>query len=55
MIIGWGLYVGLYAHSVNDLSSLYVFVDDEYLLFFGFLNNLDHHAQGSVGETIIVA
>lgn len=54
MIIGWGLYAGLYAHSVNDLPSRDIFIEEEYLLLDGFLNDFDQYTHGSVGEMIIV-
>jgi len=52
--IGDGCKAGLYAHGVNDLPSLYVFIEEQYFLLSGFLDDFDHYAHGPVRETIIV-
>lgn len=54
MIIGWGLRAGLYAHGVNDLSSLDVFIENQDLLLDGFLDDFDHHTHGPVREMVII-
>jgi hypothetical protein len=45
---------GLYAHGVNDLPSLDVFIEEQYLFLNGFLEDFDHHTHRPVREMVVV-
>ena len=46
--------MGLYAHSVNDLPSIDVFIEEQYLFLNGFLDNFDHYTHGPIREMVVV-
>jgi len=54
MIIGWEDFERDCAYGVNDLSCLYVFIEEEYFLLDRFLNNLDQYTHRPVGEVVVV-
>ena len=55
MIVGfWEVKAGLYAHGVNDLPSLYVFIEEQYLFLSGFFDDVDNYTHGPVRETVVI-
>ena len=49
-----GLKAGLYAHGVNDLPSLDVFIEEQYLFLNWLLDDIDHYTHGPVREMVVI-
>ena len=46
--------MGLYAHGVNELPSLDVFIEEQYFGLNGLLDDFDHYTHGPVREMVVV-